>query len=161
MLALGRDIYVDSRLIVERLEERFPGSAAHPALSSPATAGVAALLQKLMVDAGGFQNAVRLIPPQAPMLQDPKFLKDRAQYAGGKSMSGGVIGWQEGVVHMRQIFELLESMFADGREWIAGTPQVSLADLEGECVYGRGGWTWVIRSADAWQEKARRQRNMR
>jgi hypothetical protein len=32
---------------------------------------------------------------------------------------------------MRQIFDLLESLFVDGREWVAGTSKPSLADLEG------------------------------
>jgi len=36
---------------------------------------------------------------------------------------------------MRHCFDLTESLFVDGRQWVAGTPKLSLADLEGVWVF--------------------------
>ena len=62
IMTIGRDVYVDSRLMIAKLEERFPPSAAHPGLSSPETQGVAALLRNFVVD-NMFVAAVRNFPP--------------------------------------------------------------------------------------------------
>jgi len=40
---------------------------------------------------------------------------------------------------MRRIFDVYETLLADGREWIAGTPGVSRADIEGAWVLD-----WVL-----------------
>jgi hypothetical protein len=130
-MAINRDIYLDTRMMISRLESLFPASAQHPGLSSPAHAGLAALLQRLSTESA-FAQAVRLIPSQSPMLRDEKFVKDREQFGGGKGR-GVQISAQvraEALVHMGQIFGILELLLADGRDWIAGTEHVSLADLE-------------------------------
>jgi hypothetical protein len=55
-MAIGRDVYLDSRAIIQRLEELFPASEQHPGFSTPETAGLAALLNKFTVDASLFVN---------------------------------------------------------------------------------------------------------
>nr|POF07146.1 hypothetical protein CFP56_31770 [Quercus suber] len=45
----------------------------------------------------------------------------------------------ETLVHVRQSFDVAESLFADGREWVAGTKGPSFADLEGVWVFD-----WMI-----------------
>ena len=50
-IAIGRDLYVDTRLIIQRLEELFPATTQHPAFASPETEGLAKLLDKLTIDA--------------------------------------------------------------------------------------------------------------
>lgn len=129
VLAIGRDVYLDTRLIIAKLEELFPPSAEHPALSSKEAAPFAALLQKLVVDAGVFGHAARMIPSSV-MTRDKKFMEDRAEFFGRPKDPQLVR--PESVVHMRQCFDLIESLLSDGRDWVAGTDGVSLADLEGE-----------------------------
>ena len=139
-MAIGRDVYLDSRMIIHRLEERFPASEQHPAFSTKETAGVAALLNKLSVDASFFAHAVGIMPPEAPVFKDESFMKDRSGYFGREwTAEGQAKGRPEALVHVRQLFDILESMFADDRQWIAGTESPTLADLEGTTKQPRVG----------------------
>lgn len=87
------------------------------------------------MDGGIFSNTVKLLPywHKGGILQDQKFLDDRAKLSNGFRMSAELMerGRPDGLVHMRQAFELLESTFlADGRKWVLGTENPSLADLD-------------------------------
>lgn len=131
-MAVGRDVYADTRMILQRLEEMFPPSAEHPSLSSKETAGIAALLNKFVVDAGVFSNAAALMPPDGPAARNPKFMADRAAFMGRKEWTAAHLrlGRPEALVHMRQCFDIVESLFADGRKWVAETDGLSFADIE-------------------------------
>ncbi|KAI7303365.1 hypothetical protein KC315_g15727 [Hortaea werneckii] len=139
-MAIGRDIYVDSRMILQKLEELFPPSTEHPALSSKATEGMAALMNKFVVDAGVFSKAVGIMRPDRAALQDPAFVKDRQSFIGkGWSPTAAANARPENLAHVRQCFDIAESLFADGRSWVASTPGPSLADLEGVWAFD-----WII-----------------
>jgi hypothetical protein len=139
-MAIGRDLYVDTRLMIAKLEKMFPPSAEHPALSTPETAGVASLLQKMSIEGSIFREAVKQMP--AATWKDPKFAKDRAGFLPDSGMkTDGKTSRAEAVTHMREFFAIIESMFADGRQWIAGTQKPSLADLEGKCRATVECWT--------------------
>lgn len=135
-MAIGRDMYVDTRMILQRLEELFPASAEHPGLSSKETAGVAALLNKFVADASVFSYAAAIMPLEAPALKSSKFMKDREAFSGRPWTIDHVRAARpEALVHVRQSFDIAESLFADGRQWVAGTKGPSFADLEGnDCV---------------------------
>lgn len=134
-MAIGRDVYVDSRMILHRLEELFPASDAHPALSSKETAGLAALLNKFTIDASVFSRAVQIMPPRGPSVKNDAFMKDRASFFGkGWSLDQALKNRPEGIAHLRQCFEIAESLLTDGREWVAGTKGPSFADLEGKAL---------------------------
>lgn len=129
-MAIGRDIYLDSRMIVQKLESLFPASESHPALSTPETVGLAALLDKLATDASLFTSAVSLIPWDVPGMKE--LAQDRAGFfPKAWAEDDPVLRTREGVTKVRQSFGILESFFVDGREWIGGTERPSLADLEG------------------------------
>lgn len=129
-MAIGKDIYLDSRMIIQRLEEVFPASDEHPGLSTPGTAGLAALLNKFAVDASFFNSAVGLIP--LDVFKNEAFMKDRAGFFGGNvNLNDMAERKKQGTVHARQCFDIIESLFADGREWVGGTGKPTLADLEG------------------------------
>jgi len=131
-MAVGRDVYIDSRMILQKLEEMLPHSEAHLALSSPETAGLAALLNKFTTDASLFSLAVGIFPPDHPSLQDEKFLNDRAGFNGKGWTMGAILKHRpEHLVQLRQCFDTVESLFADGREWVANTKDLSMADFEG------------------------------
>ena len=133
VMSVGRDMYVDSRMILQRLEELFPPSAEHPALSTKETAGLAGLLNKFAVDAGVFARAVQTMPLHLPTLRNEKFMKDRAAFFGGRwDLQVVKEGRPDGLAHVRQCFDIAESLFVDGRIWVGGTPDLTLADLEGK-----------------------------
>lgn len=60
LLAIGRDVYCDSRLIISKLEKLYPNSTLAPA--TLAEAGVRKLFENYTVDGGIFANAVKLMP---------------------------------------------------------------------------------------------------
>ncbi|EME45806.1 hypothetical protein DOTSEDRAFT_71486 [Dothistroma septosporum NZE10] len=133
VMAVGRDVYLDTRLMLAKLDEIFPPSDKHPGLSAPETKGLAQLLQKLMVDVSGFREAVKQIPMNSPIAKDPKFQKDRAGFFGPEWKPDSS-SRSEGIVHMRHIFDMLESLLVDGRRWIGSSEKISMADLEGVWV---------------------------
>ena len=99
---------------------------------------------------------MRLIPTDAPVLRDPKFVRDRADMVAKRAEGGA--GDQplqspvapevlttvrpEALVEIREAAELLETtLLADGRDWVLGTPGPMLADIEAIWVLH-----WVVRS---------------
>ncbi|KAG9652291.1 hypothetical protein KCU95_g8435, partial [Aureobasidium melanogenum] len=130
LLSIGRDVYYDTRLILARLEQSFPASSSHPALSMPENKGLEALLEKFTVDAGVFSKAAQSLPPDLPTMKDEKFLKDRADFTGTSwSQDARKKGYPEALAHIRHTFDILEALLADGRQWIGATDKVSLADI--------------------------------
>jgi glutathione S-transferase len=139
VMAIGRDVYLDTRLIIEKLETLFPPSAEHPAIS--ATTNDQKALERLLslwaIDAGIFVRASQLIPTNMPVLQDPKFTKDREQMSG-RSWSAENLekNRPEAIADIKSGVALLENtLLADGRDWVLGTEKPSLADIEGKLLY--------------------------
>ncbi|RDW61013.1 hypothetical protein BP6252_12396 [Coleophoma cylindrospora] len=134
LLAIGRDIYTDTRLILSKLETLFPPSSKHPRISAAASdqAAVEKLLEAWVVDGGVFLRASQLIPTSMPLYKDEKFTKDRAQFSGKAWSLENVERMRpEALVEIRRAFTLLETtLLADGREWILNTDGPSLADIE-------------------------------
>ncbi|KAL3424575.1 glutathione s-transferase [Phlyctema vagabunda] len=130
LLSIGRDVYHDTRLIIAKLEELFPGGTQISA-TTPDQQALERLLESWTVDGGVFVRASQLIPTSMPLMHDEKFTKDREQYTG-KSWSKEAVDKMrpEALAEMRSAFELLETtFFADGREWISKTDGPSLADI--------------------------------
>jgi glutathione S-transferase len=133
LLALGKDVYIDSRLILSKLESLYPSSPLTP--STPAGAGIKALFESYNTDGGIFANCVKLMPYwfAASALQNKAFVDDRARLSGGRRMTAEAMekGRPDALQHMRQVFELLETTFlADGRSWILGSEGPSTADID-------------------------------
>jgi glutathione S-transferase len=133
VLSIGKDVYCDSRLIISKLEELHPNSILAP--STLAEAGVRKLFESYTVDGGIFANAVKLIPywTDASLLQNKAFLDDRQKLMGGRRMTKEAMeaGRPDGLQHMRQAFDLLETTFlADERDWILGTKGPTVADID-------------------------------
>lgn len=131
-MAIGRDVYLDSRHILARLENLFPPSPTHPAFSSKETAGLAALLDKFSTDASLFVNATTIMPPDLPIFKNEAFMKDRAEFFGTvRTVEERRGARAQGLVNLRCLFDVVESLFADGRRWVGETEGVGSADLEG------------------------------
>ncbi|KAF3000701.1 hypothetical protein E8E13_002488 [Curvularia kusanoi] len=131
IMAVGKDIYVDSRLIIAKLESLYPQSAS--ALTAEQL-GYRRLFEHFS-DSALFNNAVKLMPYWSAnsLVQNKTFLDDRQKLMGGRRMTAESMqaGRPEGLQNMRQAFELMENTFlADGRQWILGTEGPSVADID-------------------------------
>ena len=136
VMSIGRDVYCDTRLIISKLEERFPEGTL--GARQPEHKAVQALLEKWTIDGGVFARAAELIPTDMPLINDPKFVKDREEYSGRSWVQKDRVEKRaEALVDMREMFGFLETtLLADGREWILNTPKASLADIEGKSSQG-------------------------
>ncbi|PSN70495.1 hypothetical protein BS50DRAFT_488055 [Corynespora cassiicola Philippines] len=146
IMAIGEDVYSDSRLIISKLESLLPD--AKPSLPSPFEAGVGKMLEAWTIDGGIFANSVKMIPywTTPSMLSDSKFLDDRAHLMGGRRMTAEAMekNRPDGLQHLAQAFELLETSFlADGRKWILGGDEPTKADIDGVWPFH-----WLIADAN-------------
>ncbi|ETI23372.1 hypothetical protein G647_05173 [Cladophialophora carrionii CBS 160.54] len=130
LMAIGRDVYCDSRIILRKLEALFPNS------TLSASNGEAKAVEKLFeiwnMEAGLFPRASQLIPTSMPLLNDPHFTKDREDYSG-RSWSKEQIeaNRPEALASIRSAFNVLETtLLADGRDWVLKTDHPTLADIE-------------------------------
>jgi hypothetical protein len=131
-MAIGRDIYNDSRLILKKLEQLYP-QAHQVSAPSPDHQILEQLFDHWVNDNGLFSRAAQLIPADAPVMKDPTFVKDRTDFSGRSFSRESILKMRlEALVEFKGAFALLEgSLLADGREWILKTPDLTLADIEG------------------------------
>ncbi|KAI9788740.1 MAG: hypothetical protein M1816_006597 [Peltula sp. TS41687] len=130
ILAAGRDVYYDTRLILQKLEEWYPDGA----LGAPKTGGEHKALETLLqqwTDGAVFGSASMLIPTHLPLLNDPKFIKDREDFSGRRWDKDSMERMKPAAVaEMVAAFGFLEhTLFADERRWILGTEKPALADI--------------------------------
>lgn len=131
-MTIGRDVYCDSRLILSKLEKFFPNGALGS--SSAEEKAIEKFLEIWAVEAGLFVRASQLIPTSMPLLNDPKFTKDREDFSG-RSWSKEQIAANrpEALAAIRNGFKFLETtLLADGRKWVLKTDKPTLADIEGK-----------------------------
>ncbi len=135
VMTIGRDVYCDTRLILSKLEERFPSGSL--GAQQPEQKAVEELLQKWSIDGGVFNRAAQLIPVDMPLLNDPKFTKDRENFSGRSWDKTDIAKMRpEALAEMRQMFSFLETTFlSDGRDWILKTEKPSLSDIEGRLTH--------------------------
>ena len=134
VLAIGRDIYCDSRLILEKLEELYPDGALGAGPNENDAKALEKLLDIWMTDGGVFARAAELIPPDTPMTSDSKFIADRQDFTGRSWAKENMMRKRkEALAHIKLAFNLLETtLLADGRKWILGdTEEPTLADIKG------------------------------
>lgn len=131
LLAIGRDVYLDTKLQLYKLELLHPDKPGLGA-DNPGDKAVQHLLSRLMNDAGVFAYASQLIPPNLPLLKDPAFSKDRGELTGRRWDEEAMLkGRPDALIEIVNVFKFLEStLLADGRTWILKTDTPSLADIE-------------------------------
>ena len=133
VLSIGQDVYLDTRLIIQKLEQL---EVSNPKLGAdgPERKAIEKLLEIFAVDGGIFSRAAQLLPSDLPMLKDPAFGKDRIDFNNGRrwSRDDWTVVKPEAINEIRNAMEFLETtLLADGRDWILKTDQPSLADIEG------------------------------
>lgn len=69
----------------------------------------------------------------APILKDPKWIKDREDFSGGKwDAKTRDRARPDAVIAIRDACELLErTVLSDGRKWAMGSDEPGLVDIEG------------------------------
>ena len=129
ILAVGRDIYLDTRLILRKLEEWFPEGKLGS--DKPEQRFVEKLLERYMIEGPVFREAAGLVP--SGLLKNSKFVEDRRGFLGRNWTPEEMEeGRPECLLYVRNLFDLLEStILADGRKWVLETEKPSLADIEG------------------------------
>ncbi|KOS20217.1 hypothetical protein ESCO_006221 [Escovopsis weberi] len=142
ILSIGRDVYLDTRLQLEKLEaldvSGLPHAAPRLGGADPAQRATQRLLGHYMMDAGVFGHGVTLLPTSLPVLQDPAYFADRSDLLGAPLSAEGMRRARpEAELEMQAAFELLEGVLADGRAWVLGGREgegegqgPSLADIE-------------------------------
>ncbi|KAK7965246.1 hypothetical protein PG988_010250 [Apiospora saccharicola] len=152
LLAIGRDVYLDTRLILQKLEQLYPASAAHPSLVAAASDPVGralhtGLLSAWTNDAGGlFWNGVFCMPADLPGTDDPRFLADRAEMMGLPRDGPSPISKEaraarrpEALCEIAEAMHLLESTLLSGGEddkkWLLATETPTLVDIEAVFVF--------------------------
>lgn len=130
VLSIGRDIYCDSALILDKLEQLYPGS--HMGGKTGTDKALIKLLQK-WIDLDVFSRACETIPSDFPVMSNPAFLKDREELWGREwSKERQERMRAEALQAMKDNFEFLEMMISNnGREWILESDGPSLADING------------------------------
>ena len=132
LLAIGRDVYCDTRIILRKLEELVPDGRLG------ASRGDQKILEKLLetwtIESGIFNRASQLIPADMPLLKDPVFQKDREDLSGRSWSKDSILKFRpEALSVIRNAFKLLETtLLADGRDWVLKTEKPTLADIEGK-----------------------------
>lgn len=124
VLAIGRDIYCDSRCIIDHLERLY---TAVPRLGAdekqdPYQKGIERILENWAFDGGLFMRTAQLIPKDASLALSQEWLNDRAELMGRKfdteSLSKTL---PDALAHARLHLQIIEENFlADGRNFLSG-----------------------------------------
>ncbi|KAJ4863610.1 hypothetical protein T069G_00140 [Trichoderma breve] len=136
ILTIGRDVYLDTRLIISKLNELQPGQeTVHLSVATtPEQRALQQLLQVYIMDSGFQRNVVQLVLFNHKGLNDPAFVKDRAELIGGTTFfprEALEAMRPEAVRVVKNGFEFLErTLLSDGREWLLGTEKPSIGDIE-------------------------------
>ncbi|KAI1485205.1 hypothetical protein F5X96DRAFT_691127 [Biscogniauxia mediterranea] len=162
LMSIGRDVYLDTRLMLTKLEQLYPPSAAHPSLLSSVIPNQDRALAHLLSQhtTSLYMRAAQLLPPA--FVSDPAFIRDRAALVGINIKSSGTDalasaplapenlakGRPEALAEVRNAMAFLEgTLLADGREWISSveletgdskTKGPSLVDIEAVWL-----WHWL------------------
>lgn len=130
LAAIGKDIYCDSGLLLEKIEELFPCSTLGSTKSSDRA--IEKLLQDWAENSVLFPG-VSCFPNEMPLFEDEKFIQDRIGLWGIDFRAEARAQRRvAGLVDTRTQFKLLEAMLDDGRDWVLGTESIRLADLHGK-----------------------------
>ncbi|KKF96240.1 hypothetical protein CFO_g1412 [Ceratocystis platani] len=131
LLSIGRDVYVDTRLIIEKLEELYPEKPRLSNATTPEHKALEILLQRFTIDSGVFGQAAALLPLDLPVMKSGQWWKDRSSLFNGKYSPETIKRARpSALAEMRESMTLLETtILSDGRDWVLGTKEPTIADI--------------------------------
>lgn len=147
VMSIGRDIYCDTLIMLEKLEELFPYADGAHRMS--ATKGHNRALEKLLekwTDAVVFKYAAAAIPTSNPVMGDKNFTDDREDLWGRDWDAKHQNSLRpEGLANLRRNMEFLEhDLLEDGRDWVLAGDQPTLSDIHAAWIF-----IWLVDMDDA------------
>jgi len=136
VLQIGADIYCDTRLIAQVIDELHP----QPSLVPPGTAGTVQAWS-LWADRLLFMPAVTVVFAELAPLVPRAFLEDRSKMIPGRDFAAIGQDAPHARDQVRALLAMLDSELADGRPWVLGQT-FSLADAA--CYHP----LWFLRLAE-------------
>lgn len=148
IMAIGRDVYIDTRLMLRKLEEEewFPDGKL--GRKDSFGKGVEDLLEGFVIDGGPFWRTAGCIPLSAPFMRDAVWMRDRFEGSGGAFTVEKVREDRSWCLsQLRLYFGILERMLADGRLWVLGEGEgegegVGMAEIHAGWVFD-----WAVNMA--------------
>lgn len=134
VVAIGRDVYLDTRLQLPKLEA-LDVPQARLGGATPEQKAIDHLLSAYVNDRGIFGTVALLLPSDLPLMKDKNFLKDRDDFFSNSDYKWDAKARkEERPAALRKVADMMrlleETILADGRTWILGTPKPSLSDIE-------------------------------
>lgn len=144
VLAVGRDIYCDSRCIIDHLERLYPSRLPKLGSNQPYERGIERVLETWAFDGGLFARTAQMITPDASLVQDQAWLNDRAELTGVQFSPDGLKGGKKDALsHTRVHLKIVEDdLLADGRPFLNGE-KPGLADIHVLWIFD-----WMMRPSD-------------
>lgn len=147
VLAVGRDIYCDSRCIIDHLESLYTDSPrlGYDVTSDPYERGIERILEIWAFDGGLFGRTAQMITPDASLMLSDDWRADRAELLGRSFDSNALRETQpDALAHARLHLQIVEeNLLADGRQWLCGGNSPSLADVHVLWIFD-----WMMRPKD-------------
>lgn len=144
VLAVGRDIYCDSRCIIDHLERSY---TERPKLGSDKVyeKGIEHVLESWIFDGPPYMKTAGMIPPDASLVQDKAWLDDRAELTGIQFSEEGLKdGLKDALSHARLHLRIIEEeLMGDERKWLSGGESPGLSDVHVLWVFD-----WMTRPKD-------------
>ncbi|KAF7587432.1 hypothetical protein BBP40_007228 [Aspergillus hancockii] len=128
LIAIDRDIFCDTPLILDEMEARTKGQGR--AIPKVAAGDSHERFLRQWSAESVFTAVASILPSDLPMLTN-EFLRDRAQLTGSSRTKEQMRQVRPmGLSRLRQEFHFVESvLLADDRQWVLGTSEPSLGDL--------------------------------
>lgn len=138
VMSIGRDIYCDTLLILEKLNELYPATKDAPGLTvtKPQDRALERLLEK-WTDAVVFKYAAAAIPTSSPIMSDTTFTDDRKELWGRDWTKEHQNSLRpEALVVLRSNMQFLENdLLTNGRDWIFEGQGPTLADIHAAWIF--------------------------
>jgi len=151
VLSIGRDIYCDTIIILEKLEEIYASEKEYKRIgaSTPTEMALEKLLEK-WTDMVVFKPAAALIPTDMDLMKDPQFQRDREELWGRKWTKEAQDALRPAALaNVRANFDFLETVLSDGRQWIlGGETGPMLADIHACWIFD-----WLFKLPGAFPEE--------
>lgn len=132
ILAIGKDIYCDTSLMLEKLEVIFPnrGLGHHGADGKAQESLLEQWSQSALMKTAG-----ALLPSTLPLLHDPTFVADRKKLWGVDFSPEFMEKARPNAINDLGLhLKVIEGLLSDGRRWISGSDDISLADIHGKLM---------------------------
>ncbi|CCX29604.1 hypothetical protein FPQ18DRAFT_376764 [Pyronema domesticum] len=129
VLAIGNTVFINTPLILETLETKYPTADAASG-TGPALGGGEEAKEWGRWSDKVFRSAVACLPTSLPVMKDPKFRNDREDFSGSSYQPDKVDANRAKALRgVEEGFKGMEEVLKDGRDWVLGGKEVSLGDV--------------------------------